>query len=73
VVLYDPRPESVISHEELHYLAGYSPYEGMRVKGKVRATISRGEVIYQDGKFPAQPGRGQFVRGLPLSTKTRLE
>jgi dihydropyrimidinase len=63
VMLYDPRPEGVIDYQELHYLAGYSPYQGMRTKGRVHTTISRGEVIYQDGKFPAQPGRGQFVRG----------
>ena len=66
VVLYDPRPETVIRHEDLHYLAGYSPYEGMRVKGRVRATLSRGEVIYQDGSFPSQVGRGRFVHANPV-------
>jgi dihydropyrimidinase len=63
IMLYDPEPESTIRHEDLHYVAGYSPYEGMRVKGKVRATFSRGEMIYQDGDFPSKPGRGQFVHG----------
>jgi dihydropyrimidinase len=63
IVLYDPQPESTIHHDQLHYVAGYSPYEGMRIKGRVRATFSRGELIYQDGEFPAQPGRGRFVRG----------
>lgn len=66
IVLYNPQPEEVIRAENLHYLAGYNPYEGMRARGKVRMTISRGDVIYQDGKFPASPGRGQFVRGEPL-------
>jgi dihydropyrimidinase len=70
VVLYDPRPEGMIQHKQLHYLAGYSPYEGLRVKGKVHATISRGEVIYQDGTFVAKPGRGRFVRGQPLAADT---
>lgn len=63
VVIYDPSPERIIRHEELHYLAGYSPYEGMRVKGRVRTTISRGEIIYHDNKFPTQMGRGKFVFG----------
>jgi dihydropyrimidinase len=62
IVLYDPSPESHITHKDLHYLAGYSPFEGMPIKGKVRLTLSRGEVIYHDGEFPAQPGRGQFLR-----------
>jgi dihydropyrimidinase len=68
VVLYDPRPEAIVRHQDLHYLAGYSPYEGMKVKGKVRTTISRGEVIYQDGAFPSQAGRGQFVHARPAVT-----
>jgi dihydropyrimidinase len=63
IVLYDPEPESTIRHEDLHNVAGYSPYDGMRVKGKVRATFSRGELIYDDGNFPSGPGRGQFVSG----------
>jgi dihydropyrimidinase len=69
VVLYDPEPEGTISHEDLHYLAGYSPYQGMRVKGQVVMTLSRGEVVYQRGaedEFPVKPGRGQFVPGDPF-------
>jgi dihydropyrimidinase len=66
IVLYDPRPENMIHHKDLHYVAGYSPYEGMKVKGKVRATISRGDVIYQDGAFPSGSGRGRFVRAQPV-------
>lgn len=68
-VLYDPRPEGEIHHADLHYLAGYSPYEGMRVKGRVVTTLSRGEVIYRYGaedEFPVAAGRGQFVPGDPF-------
>ncbi|GAB4471149.1 MAG: dihydropyrimidinase [Anaerolineae bacterium] len=67
VVLYDPSPERTIHHGDLHYLAGYNPFEGMRVKGAVRMTISRGEIVYRDGEFPAREGRGQFVPGRPLT------
>jgi dihydropyrimidinase len=69
VALYDPEPEGTISHANLHYLAGYSPYEGMRVKGQVVMTLSRGEVVYQYGaedEFPAATGHGQFVPGDPF-------
>ncbi len=61
VVVYDPAPEGVIRAADLHYQAGYTPYEGMRVQGQVRATISRGEVIYRDGRFTGRRGRGRFV------------
>jgi dihydropyrimidinase len=67
VVLYDPEPEGTISHKDLHYVADYSPYEGIRVKGKVCMTISRGEIIYRYGEFLGKAGRGQFIPGQPLS------
>lgn len=67
VVLYDPGVEKTITHEDLHYLAGYNPYEGMRVQGEVHTTISRGEVVYQDGDICAEEGRGRFAPGDPFS------
>lgn len=63
VVIYDPEPESVIQAHNMHYLAGYSPYEGMRVSGEVRTVISRGEIIVDRGEFMGQPGRGVFLPG----------
>ena len=63
LVIYDPQPRSVIHHENLHYLAGYSPYEGMQVHGKVRTVLSRGEVVVDGDSFLGKAGRGQFVRG----------
>jgi dihydropyrimidinase len=66
IVLYDPKPEKVVRHESQHYLSGYSPYEGMRIKGEVKLTISRGEVVYQNGQITGRAGRGQFVPGSPF-------
>jgi dihydropyrimidinase len=77
VVLYDPQPEGTITHKNLHYLAGYSPYEGMPVKGRVVMTISRGAVIYRYGEddpfAEAKPGRGQFVPGAPFDASLVLQ
>ncbi|HHS98068.1 MAG TPA: dihydropyrimidinase [Chloroflexi bacterium] len=61
IVVYDPRPEKSVRTEDLHYLAGYTPYEGMRVQGEVKATLSRGQVIYREGRFLGRKGRGQFI------------
>jgi len=61
VVVYDPQPESAITAEDLHHLAGYTPYEGMQVQGRVRVTISRGQIIYREGRFTGQKGQGRFV------------
>ncbi|MCX7681399.1 MAG: amidohydrolase family protein, partial [Anaerolineae bacterium] len=61
VVIYDPRPEYVVSAQNLHHLAGYTPYEGMRVQGKVKTVISRGRIIVQDGEFRGERRAGRFV------------
>jgi dihydropyrimidinase len=61
VVIYDPQSESVVNAKALHYLAGYTPYEGLRVQGRVKATVSRGQVVYREGNFVGRKGRGQFV------------
>ncbi len=61
VAIYDPQPEGVIRAENLHHLAGYTPYEGLQVQGRVRATISRGQIVYREGRFIGQKGRGRFV------------
>jgi dihydropyrimidinase len=66
IVIYDPMVSGEIRHADLHYLSGYSPYEGMAVKGKVHTTISRGEVIYQNGEILATAGRGEFIPGEPF-------
>lgn len=61
LVIYDPQPEGTIRADQLHHLAGYTPYEGMDVQGRVRATVSRGRVIYREGRFMGREGGGQFV------------
>ncbi len=60
-VIYDPQPEGAIAAGSLHHLAGYTPYEGMSVQGRVRATVSRGQVIYRQGRFSGRQGQGRFI------------
>jgi dihydropyrimidinase len=62
IVLFDPRPTRVLSSAELHSRAGYSPYEGLTVTGKVHTTICRGRVAYRDGTIVAARGAGRFVK-----------
>jgi dihydropyrimidinase len=67
VVVYDPEPEGVISAESLHHRAGYTPYEGLRLQGRIKATISRGQIVCRDGQFTGRRGRGRFVAREPFS------
>jgi dihydropyrimidinase len=66
LVLFDPRPQRVLSAAELHSRAGFSPYEGMTVTGNVHTTICRGQVIYRDGAMVGSPGFGRFVKCGPF-------
>ncbi len=61
LVLYDPAYTGLLSAETLHSSAGYTPYEGLAVKGRVVATIRRGEVLVRDGVFLGAEGSGRFV------------
>lgn len=62
VVIYDPRVAGEIWAERLHNLAGYTPYEGMRVQGRVRDVFVRGRQVVRDGEFMPAPGWGRFVK-----------
>jgi dihydropyrimidinase len=71
IVVYDPSPMGTISADDLHHLAGYTPYRGFDVQGRVRTTISRGEIVYRQGGFGARKGRGQFVKRGPFGRAKR--
>jgi len=60
--IWDPTLEVTIRQSMLHDAMDYTPYEGRVVTGWPITTISRGDVIWSDGTFQAQPGRGRFLR-----------
>ena len=60
IVLFDPRPERQLSASELHSRAGFSPYEGLTVTGRVATTILRGQIVYRNGDVVGKPGNGRF-------------
>lgn len=62
IAIWDPDREVVIRHEQLHDASGYTPYEGMKVRGWPVQTLSRGVTVWRDGQVTAAPGRGQFLR-----------
>lgn len=61
LVIIDPGKEGVIAAAALHMNCDFSPYEGLRVVGWPVVTISRGEVIVENGEFLSKQGRGKFV------------
>lgn len=61
LVVFDPRKRITLSTESLHENVDWTPYEGIELNGWPETTISRGELIVEDGQFRGQEGRGQFV------------
>lgn len=62
IVLWDPEAEWVVRNADLHHRMEYTPYEGTALKGRAVTTISRGEIIVEDGVAKAAPGRGRLMR-----------
>jgi allantoinase len=59
--LVDLEAQEIISAESLHYRHNQSPYLGRTLRGRVRRTFLRGQMIHEDGKFAARP-MGRLVR-----------
>ena len=61
IVIIDPKKETVISADMLHYKVGWTPYEGMKLKGYPTLTMVRGEVVASHGEIIGHPGYGAFI------------
>jgi len=61
VVIYDPSVETTIRADRLHNLSGYTPYEGMTLRGAVRDVFVRGRQLVQEGAFHPAPGWGKYT------------
>ncbi len=71
LAIWDPELEVTITKEALHDTMDYTPYEGMKVKGWPVITLSRGEIIWAQGKVHGCAGRGIFLkRDRPLAKKS---
>jgi carbamoyl-phosphate synthase/aspartate carbamoyltransferase/dihydroorotase len=53
--------EIEIKNENLLTKAGWSPFAGRRVAGRVKATFIRGTKVLEDGKVLAAPGSGKIL------------
>ena len=61
LVVFDPERHVTLSVANLHSNVDHSTYEGVEVEGYPVVTISRGEVLVEDGALQVEPGRGRFV------------
>lgn len=62
IVLYDPKLNVTVQKENMHSETDHTIWEGYEMKGYPVMTLSRGEIVYDHGKFTGTPGWGEFVR-----------
>jgi dihydropyrimidinase len=62
LVIWEDRRKVTITNALLHHDVDYTPYEGIEVTGWPALTLSRGEVVWEEGKFRGRPGRGEFLK-----------
>jgi carbamoyl-phosphate synthase/aspartate carbamoyltransferase/dihydroorotase len=58
----DPEAKDTLGNAGLHTKCGWTPFEGMAVRGRVRRVVLRDQTVFQDGQIRAKPGFGQVVR-----------
>jgi dihydropyrimidinase len=63
LVIFDPKKEIIISNSGQHTAAGYTPFDGFKVKGYPLTTILRGKIIVNDNRFYGERGGGKFLKG----------
>jgi len=65
IVIFDPNKKVTIDYKNLATKCDWSPFQGMKLKGYPEITISRGEIVAENGKFTGKVGRGKFVKRAP--------
>ena len=61
IVLFDPDETFTVRAAESESAQGYTPFEGMELTGRVKTTLLRGEIVYDNGNVVGNP-RGRYVR-----------
>jgi dihydropyrimidinase len=66
LLIWDPEAEGVIRVADHKGMAGWTLYEGWKVKGRPWMTLLRGRTLLNQGKLEQAPGYGRYLaRGAP--------
>ena len=71
LVVLDPNKQKTISAVTQQSKIDYNVFEGHKVKGLPRYTLTRGQVAVNDGVVQAQEGHGKFVARAPRPAVNR--
>jgi dihydropyrimidinase len=65
IVIFDPDHQEIVAYSNMHERVDYTPYEGMKLEGRVCTTLLRGLTLVKDGVWVGNQKHGNFVAGLP--------
>jgi Dihydroorotase and related cyclic amidohydrolases len=68
LVLIDLAAQRVLRDEDVISKAGWTPYAGRRIRGRIASTYVRGALVAQSGKPIADAGSGRYLPGRGLRT-----
>ncbi len=71
ITVWDPKANKTIAARTQLSVIDYNVFEGKKVTGLPRYTLSRGEVVFRDGTVQAELGRGRFVKREPFAADAR--
>ncbi|RUM98903.1 dihydropyrimidinase [Pseudaminobacter arsenicus] len=67
LVVWDPKLSKTISAANQKSIIDYNVFEGFKVRGLPRYTLSRGDIVWSEGQNSMpQPGRGKFIKRRPF-------
>jgi dihydroorotase len=61
ILVLDPRLDTRIAHADQFSRAGYTPFDGMRVPGRLTAVYLRGTLIDESGRTTTPEPTGQVI------------
>jgi allantoinase len=54
-VIFDPDRKMTVDASRLYHRHPVTPYDGARLKGVIKTTMLRGEIVFDDGKCVGEP------------------
>jgi D-hydantoinase len=61
IVILDMAKTEVISNDSIVSKCGWTPFDGMEIKGVPATVMVRGNIVVQEGKIIGKPGYGKFI------------
>ncbi|MEM2939969.1 MAG: dihydroorotase family protein [Thermoproteota archaeon] len=60
LTVFDPKEEWKVNPEDFYTKAKHSPFNGRVLRGRVKATVVRGEIVFQDREITVTRGFGEI-------------